>query len=126
MLVGDGASGVEFAVTGTDEVRRLDGGLVLTSIGYRGKPIRDLPFDESSRRGDERRRPCRRRRHGPAGARRYVAGWIKRGPTGFIGTNKSCSLQTVQALVADFNAGLLTDPRGRAGGAGKLVHRAPT
>ena len=40
----------------------------------------------------------------------YVAGWIKRGPTGFIGTNKSCSFQTVQALVADFNAGELTDP----------------
>ena len=40
----------------------------------------------------------------------YVAGWIKRGPSGFIGTNKSCSLQTVQALVADFNAGRLSDP----------------
>lgn len=40
----------------------------------------------------------------------YVAGWIKRGPSGFIGTNKSCSLQTVQALVADFNAGELADP----------------
>lgn len=40
----------------------------------------------------------------------YVAGWIKRGPTGFIGTNKSCSMQTVQALVADFNDGRLTDP----------------
>ena len=43
----------------------------------------------------------------------YVAGWIKRGPTGFIGTNKSCALQTVQELVADFNAGLLTDPADR-------------
>ena len=40
----------------------------------------------------------------------YVAGWIKRGPTGFIGTNKSCALQTVQRLVDDFNAGLLRDP----------------
>ena len=43
----------------------------------------------------------------------YVAGWIKRGPTGFIGTNKSCALETVQELVADFNAGLLTDPADR-------------
>jgi ferredoxin--NADP+ reductase len=43
----------------------------------------------------------------------YVAGWIKRGPTGFIGTNKSCSLQTVHALVADFNAGELADPAGK-------------
>ena len=39
----------------------------------------------------------------------YVAGWIKRGPTGFIGTNKSCAQQTVQRLVDDFNAGLLRD-----------------
>ena len=40
----------------------------------------------------------------------YVAGWIKRGPTGFIGTNKSCAAQTVHNLVADYNAGLLADP----------------
>jgi ferredoxin/flavodoxin---NADP+ reductase len=45
----------------------------------------------------------------------YVAGWIKRGPTGFIGTNKSCAAQTVHNLVADYNHGLLTDPeKGRA------------
>src|ERR1700742_216726 len=42
------AAGVEFSVTGPDEVRSLEAGLVLTSIGYRGKPIRDLPFDESA------------------------------------------------------------------------------
>jgi ferredoxin--NADP+ reductase len=37
----------------------------------------------------------------------YVVGWIKRGPTGFIGTNKSCSQETVRTLVDDFNAGRL-------------------
>jgi ferredoxin--NADP+ reductase len=48
-VVGDGrAEGVEFTATGADEVRRLSAGLVLTSIGYRGKPIRGLPFDESA------------------------------------------------------------------------------
>ena len=41
-------TGVEFSVTGSEQVRRLDAGLVLTSIGYRGKPIRDLPFDEAA------------------------------------------------------------------------------
>ena len=103
------STGVEFSVSGTDEVRRLEAGLVLTSIGYRGKPIGDLPFDESAaivpndggRVVDPSGRPV-------TGA--YVAGWIKRGPTGFIGTNKSCSVQTVHSLVADFNAGKLTDP----------------
>lgn len=42
------AGGVQFSVTGTDELRQLDAGLVLTSIGYRGKPIPDLPFDEQA------------------------------------------------------------------------------
>lgn len=114
------ATGVEFTVTGTDEVRRLEAGLVLTSIGYRGNRIRDLPFDESAgvvpndggRVLDPSGRPV-------PGA--YVAGWIKRGPTGFIGTNKTCSCQTVQALVADFNAGRLTDPVAKPEALAKLV-----
>ncbi|HEY0228185.1 MAG TPA: ferredoxin, partial [Mycobacterium sp.] len=42
--------------------------------------------------------------------------------TGFIGTNKSCSLQTVQALVTDFNAGELTDPVGKPDALDNLVH----
>jgi ferredoxin/flavodoxin---NADP+ reductase len=42
------ATGVQFSVTGTEEAHRLGAGLVLTSIGYRGKAIRDLPFDESA------------------------------------------------------------------------------
>ena len=103
------ATGMEFVVTGTDEVRRLDAGLVLTSIGYRGRPVRDLPFDETAgvvpNDGGRVVDPGT----GRAVPGAYVAGWIKRGPTGFIGTNKSCSFQTVQALVADFNAGKLTD-----------------
>ncbi|HEY9304133.1 MAG TPA: FAD-dependent oxidoreductase [Mycobacterium sp.] len=104
------ATGMEFVVTGTDEVCQLEAGLVLSSIGYHGKAIRDLPFDDiagvvpndGGRVIDpDTGQPV----HGA-----YVAGWIKRGPTGFIGTNKSCALETVQRLVDDFNAGLLRDP----------------
>jgi ferredoxin--NADP+ reductase len=51
----------------------------------------------------------------------YVAGWIKRGPTGFIGTNKSCSMVTAASLVEDFNAGLLVDPAARPGALDRLV-----
>ncbi|BBY41051.1 putative ferredoxin/ferredoxin--NADP reductase [Mycobacterium mantenii] len=104
------ATGMEFSVTGTDETRLLETGMVLTSIGYRGKPIRDLPYDESSAvvPNDAGRVVDPASGEPVRGA--YVAGWIKRGPSGFIGTNKSCSLQTVQALVADFNSGKLTDP----------------
>lgn len=121
-----GACGAEFAVTGTGEPRRIEAGLVLTSIGYRGKPIRDLPFDEAAavvpNDGGRVVEPDTGRPVPGA----YVAGWIKRGPTGFIGTNKACSLQTVQALVADFNAGHLTDPVAKpAALAGLVAARRP-
>lgn len=115
----DRVSGIEFVKTGTDDVVTLDAGLVLSSIGYRGKPIPDLPFDEIAAvvpnqggRVMDASGPVR-------GV--YVAGWIKRGPTGFIGTNKSCAMQTVSLLVDDFNAGLLTDPAGRGSLLDKLI-----
>lgn len=104
------AGGVQFSVTGTDELRQLDAGLVLTSIGYRGKPIPDLPFDEQAALVPNDGGRVIDPGTGEPVPGAYVAGWIKRGPTGFIGTNKSCSMQTVQALVADFNDGRLTDP----------------
>jgi ferredoxin/flavodoxin---NADP+ reductase len=116
------ARGVEFSVTGGNEVQRLDAGLVLTSIGYRGKPIRDLPFDEAKAVVPNDGGRVVEPGSGKPVPGAYVAGWIKRGPTGFIGTNKSCSFQTVQALVADFNAGKLTDPVATAAALANLVH----
>lgn len=108
-------TGIEFGVTGTEQVRELGAGLVLTSIGYRGKAIADLPFDEDASVVPNDRGSVR----GTSGA--YVAGWIKRGPTGFIGTNKSCAAQTVHQLVDDYNAGLLADPVHKAAALEKLV-----
>jgi len=115
------ATAMEFRATGTDEVRQLEAGLVLTSIGYHGKAIRDLPFDDIAgvvpNNGGRVIDPTSGQPvHGA-----YVAGWIKRGPTGFIGTNKSCALQTVQQLVDDFNAGLLHDPIGKPSALETLV-----
>jgi len=120
-VLGDGrAQRVEFVRTGSTVTVTLDAGLVLTSIGYRGAPIADLPFDEAAavvpnsqgRVIDADGRPVR-------GA--YVAGWIKRGPNGFIGTNKSCAMETVATLVDDFNAGLLTDPVAKPAVLARLV-----
>jgi ferredoxin--NADP+ reductase len=112
---------IEFRRTGTAEMCRMDAGLVLTSIGYRGKPIADLPFDDAAWLvPNDRGRVIDPADGAPVGAA-YVAGWIKRGPTGFIGTNKSCALQTVQQLVADFNLGLLPEPVHRSGALAKLV-----
>jgi ferredoxin--NADP+ reductase len=115
------ASGMDFLVTGTDEVHRIEAGLVLSSVGYHGKAIKDLPFDDSAgvvpNNGGRVVYPDSGQPvHGA-----YVAGWIKRGPTGFIGTNKSCASQTVQRLVDDFNAGLLHGPIGKPSALDNLV-----
>jgi ferredoxin--NADP+ reductase len=121
-VVGDGrAERLEFTVTGTDEVRQLSAGLVLTSIGYRGKPIRSLPFDESAAVVPNDGGRVVDPETGAPVRGSYVAGWIKRGPTGFIGTNKSCAAQTVHNLVADYNHGLLSDPAGKPAALEKLV-----
>jgi ferredoxin--NADP+ reductase len=117
----DRVQGVTFTRTGTGAEVALEAGLVLSSIGYRGAPVADLPFDEAAAvvpNSDGRvvepatSRPVR-------GA--YVAGWIKRGPTGFIGTNKSCAMHTVATLVDDFNAGRLDDPVARPAALPRLV-----
>ncbi|BBY45755.1 FAD-dependent oxidoreductase [Mycolicibacterium celeriflavum] len=104
------AEAMEFTVTGTDEVRRLDTGLVLISIGYRGRPVRGLPFDETAAVVPNDGGRVFDPQTGAPVIGSYVAGWIKRGPTGFIGTNKSCASETVHNLVADYNDGLLRDP----------------
>jgi ferredoxin/flavodoxin---NADP+ reductase len=113
------ASALEFAVTGTDEVQTIDAGLVLTSIGYHGKAIKDLPFDDEAGVVPNNGGRVMHADKPVDGA--YVAGWIKRGPTGFIGTNKSCAAQTVQRLVDDYNAGLLHDPIGKPSALDRLV-----
>ena len=90
----------------TDDLDTIPTGLVLRSIGYRGVPVPDVPFDEAtSTIPHESGRVT-----GLPGS--YVVGWIKRGPSGFIGTNKSCAQETADTLMSDFNAGLLTAPTG--------------
>ncbi|RFU38060.1 4Fe-4S dicluster domain-containing protein [Actinomadura logoneensis] len=94
----------------TGETVHLEAGLVLTSIGYRARPLPGLPFDE--RRAvvpNDRGRVVDPATGAPVPGT-YVTGWIKRGPTGFIGTNKTCARETVRQLVADHNAGRLPRP----------------
>ncbi|HET7736345.1 MAG TPA: FAD-dependent oxidoreductase [Nocardioidaceae bacterium] len=93
----------------TEESELVETGLVLRSVGYRARPVPGLPFDQ--RRGVIPNTAGRvvdldgRRRRGV-----YTAGWIKRGPSGVIGTNKRCAAETVTALLQDHADGLLTDP----------------
>lgn len=88
--------------TGHAEI--IDTGLVLHAVGYQGKPIPGVPFD-----GNRHVVPNTAGRvTGAAGI--YTTGWIKRGPTGVIGTNRVCAQETVTSLVADFVAGVLAEP----------------
>jgi ferredoxin/flavodoxin---NADP+ reductase len=94
----------------TDEdVATIECGLVLRSVGYRAVPLPDVPFDERhwvlpNGRG---------RVLTPDGdllAGVYAVGWIKRGPTGILGTNKRDAEETVSCLVEDLRAGTLAQP----------------
>ena len=95
---------------------------MLTSIGYRGKP--DSPTCRSTM--PPRWCPTRAagwsiRQTGKPVRGSYVAGWIKRGPTGFIGTNKSCALQTVQEPGRRLQRRSADRPRRPAAALDKLV-----
>lgn len=105
-------SGVLRAVaTGMTEV--IETGLVLRAVGYHGLPVDSLPYD--ARTGTV---PNKAGRVEPGV---YVAGWVKRGPTGFIGTNKTDAEETVDALLDDLDAGILSDPEGDAAATAALV-----
>ena len=81
----------------------LPADLVVRSVGYRGLPLVDIPFDDSTGRVPhaEGRVIC----DGGVSPDEYVTGWIKRGPTGVIGTNKSDAVETVTSLLADVRDG---------------------
>ncbi|HEX3824789.1 MAG TPA: FAD-dependent oxidoreductase, partial [Mycobacteriales bacterium] len=101
---------------GTGETETLETQLVLRSVGYQSVPLPGVPFDERSSIVPN----ADGRVLGPDGAPlhgEYVAGWLKRGPTGVIGTNKSDAAQTVRALLADLAGGPGPDdaPLPRAG-----------
>jgi ferredoxin/flavodoxin---NADP+ reductase len=89
----------------TGEEQVIDCGLVVRSIGYRGRPINGLPFVDRSGRipSDEGRLV----EGGEVQRGEYVVGWIKRGPSGVIGTNKLCATGTVAAILADRDGGRL-------------------
>ncbi|APS23037.1 NADP oxidoreductase [Streptomyces sp. Tue 6075] len=105
---GGRVAGVRFARTapdGTGGVRDtgryedVEAQLVLRAVGYRGVELPGLPFDPV--RGTVPHAAGRVLRGGVPSPGEYVAGWIKRGPTGVIGSNRSCAKETVTSLLAD-------------------------
>lgn len=92
------------------EHEELPVGLVFRSIGYRGVPLPDVPFHE--RWGvipNQAGRVTDPDTNAPVTGL-YATGWIKRGPSGVIGTNKPDAVETVDAMLEDMNAGVLFAP----------------
>ncbi len=94
----------------TDRFEELPVGLVFRSVGYRGVPLPGVPFDDKwgvvlNEKGrvldPETKQPL---------TGEYTAGWIKRGPTGVIGTNKPDAAETVAAMLEDAAAGSTLSP----------------
>jgi ferredoxin--NADP+ reductase len=93
-----------------DDVETIECGLVLRSVGYRAVPLPNVPFDERSFvLPNERGRVLTPDGEPLPGV--YAVGWIKRGPTGILGTNKRDAEETVSCLVDDLRTGALPPPQ---------------
>jgi ferredoxin--NADP+ reductase len=103
--------------TGEEEV--IECGLVLRSIGYRGVPLAGIPFEE--RRGLIRNVDGRVVDDAGTCRGEYAVGWIKRGPSGVIGTNKKDAADTVARIVEDSEAGALGEPSPEDADAGAIA-----
>jgi ferredoxin--NADP+ reductase len=112
------------AVDGATE--EIPAGLVLRSVGYRAVPLPDVPFDDRYFvLPNERGRVLDQDGQPVPGV--YTVGWIKRGPTGILGTNKRDAEQTIECLAEDLRAGALAPPvkPGREHIDALLAERAP-
>ncbi|MYD09615.1 MAG: NADP oxidoreductase [Chloroflexi bacterium] len=90
----------------TDEFEILPVDMVFRSVGYRGVPLADVPFyDRWGTIPHDKGRVLTRHEGREAVTGNYVAGWIKRGPTGIIGTNKPDAVETVVCFLEDFADG---------------------
>jgi ferredoxin--NADP+ reductase len=94
----------------TGERETIDCGVVLRSIGYKGVGLEGVPFDDSRgvipNDGGRVIDPSKDMQL----VGHYAVGWIKRGPTGVIGTNKKDAQETVDNLLADLGAGRINTP----------------
>lgn len=102
--------GVLRATPVDEAVETIDCGLILRSVGYRAVPLPDVPFDERYfvLPNDAGRVLAA---DGAPLPGVYAVGWIKRGPTGILGTNKRDAEETIGCLVEDLRAGGLPAPR---------------
>lgn len=98
------------AARATDQFEALDVGMIFRSVGYRGVPLPDVPFNDRwgvilNQKGRVLDLTTQQARVGE-----YTAGWIKRGPSGVIGTNKPDAVETVNCMLEDVAAGMTLKP----------------
>ena len=116
------AVGDDGSASGTGETYEIPAQLVVRSVGYRGLPLEKVPFD--TRRNVVRNVEGRVvDEDGAPVAGLYVAGWIKRGPSGIVGTNKKDSIASVTHLVEDLEG---QAPKGGDGVVPLLAERGVT
>ena len=96
--------------TDTGEREEIECGLVLRSIGYKGIGLDGLPFDDSGGVIPNESGRVVNPETGEQVPGQYVVGWIKRGPSGVIGTNKKDALDTVSSLIEDLVAERIPEP----------------
>ena len=95
----------------TDKHETIDAGLIFRSVGYRGKPLPDVPFrDDWGIIPNEKGRILPDKNASEPILGEYVVGWIKRGPSGVIGTNKPDSQESVKLALEDLSNGKTLAP----------------
>lgn len=95
----------------TDQYEVIPVGLVFRSVGYHGVPLPGVPFYEKwGVIPNDQGRVLTDAKNGQQVTGDYVVGWIKRGPSGIIGTNKPDSVETVERLLEDQRAGNVLNP----------------
>lgn len=86
---------------GTGEFETIPAGLILRSVGYKGIPLADVPYDKRSGIIPNAQGRVKEPERGQVVVGEYVVGWAKRGPSGVIGTNKPDAIETVTNMLAD-------------------------
>ena len=86
---------------GTGEFETMSCGAIFRSVGYHGIPLPGVPFDQANGIIPNERGRVINPKTGEVVRGQYVVGWIKRGPTGLLGTNKGDSGETVNAMLED-------------------------
>lgn len=93
-------SAARVRAVGSGRTEVIEAGLCIRAIGYRGAALPGVPFEDASSTIPSDRGAVLTRPSGDRVPQLYVTGWIKRGPTGLIGTNKACAQETVETMQA--------------------------